>query len=157
MREVLRESLDRLFIKMRLPEYRIVPRDLESAPARSVLERFLLDAGSARGTPPDAAGVVLTLRGSYDAADLAGLFASMQRARAATAAPWAALARLLPDSTAPARLYRTQLVQWLDGLLDASPDDFAEILDRRDRGGEIDDAYAAFREESFAAGTMQSA
>ncbi|MGR4063868.1 MAG: hypothetical protein ACLQPV_00295 [Vulcanimicrobiaceae bacterium] len=157
MREVLRESLDRLFIKMRLPEYRIVPRDLESAPARSVLERFLLDAGSARGTPPDAAGVVLTLRGSYDAADLAGLFASMQRARAATSAPWAALARLLPDSTAPARLYRTQLVQWLDGLLDASPDDFAEILDRRDRGGEIDDAYAAFREESFAAGTMQSA
>ena len=109
LREVLRESLDRLFIKMRLPEYRIVPRDLESAPARSVLERFLLDAGSARGIPADAAGVALSLRGSYDAGELAELFSSMQRAQAGTAAPWAALARLLPDSTATARLYRSQL------------------------------------------------
>jgi len=157
LREVLRESLDRLFIKMRLPEYRIVPRDLESAPARSVLERFLLDAGSARGIPADATGVALSLRGSYDAGELAELFSSMQRAQAGTAAPWAALARLLPDSTATARLYRSQLVHWLDGLLDVSPDEFAEILDRRDRGGEIDDAYAAFRDETLAAGTAPSA
>ena len=53
-RELLREELDRLFIKLRLPLYALTPRDVETPSLRSTLERLVREAGAARGVPAES-------------------------------------------------------------------------------------------------------
>ena len=103
-RELLREEMDRLFIKLRLPLYVLAARDVETPSLRSTLERLVQEAGAARGVPAQAPTAALTLRGSFDPAELRDLGERFAQAQLATALPWAALARLLPDETLPVRI-----------------------------------------------------
>jgi uncharacterized repeat protein (TIGR01451 family) len=128
--DVLREDLDRLFIKLRLPSYSIAPRDVESQSSRSAIERLLRDAAAAEGAPDDLPGCALTLRGSYDPAVIAQLIARIETAPLAGALPWSALARLMPDETPQARHYRTLLIERLDRFSQNDAPPFVETLQR---------------------------
>ncbi len=129
--DALREELDRLFIKLRLPSYVIAPRDVETPSLRATIEHLLHDAAAAHGAPADPPGAAIVMRGSYDPATLHELGERLRSAELATALPWAALARLLPDSTPQAQHYRGLLVNRLDALCDADSPDFIEALQHR--------------------------
>ena len=129
--EALREELDRLFIKLRLPSYVIAPRDVETPSSRATIERLLHDAGAARGAPADPPGTAVVLRGSFDPGAIHELADRLSGAPPATALPWAALARLLPDSVPQAQHYRTLLIDRLDTLSEQDSSEFVEALQRR--------------------------
>jgi uncharacterized repeat protein (TIGR01451 family) len=126
--EALHEELDRLFIKLRLPSFTISPRDVETSATRATVERLLHDASSARGTPVDVPGAALAFRGRYDATVMRQLAERVHAAPAATALPWAALARLLPDSSPQTAHYRLLLVDRLDAYAERDPAHFVRAL-----------------------------
>ena len=129
-RDALRETLDRLFIKLRLPNYTIAAGDLETPSSRSHLERFLYESAQARGTPAEPADAALVLRGETDASAIADAADDLADAQLATAAPWYALALLLPSATPESAAYRTALVDALDALRDDDPTEFLDALRR---------------------------
>jgi hypothetical protein len=131
-RELLREELDRLFIKLRLPLYVLTARDVETPSLRSTLERLVQEAGAARGVPAEAPTAALTLRGSFDPTELRDLGERFAQAQLATALPWAALARLLPDETSACANYRALLLEALDGFEDSDSNAFIDALQHRD-------------------------
>jgi uncharacterized repeat protein (TIGR01451 family) len=146
LRDSLREELDRLFIKLRLPNYAIAPRDIETPSLRATVERLLHDAASARGTPAEPPGASLTLTGTFEPNELADFADRLENAELACALPWAALARLLPDSTPEFRRYRTLLTERLDALAEVDSADFLEALQRRRENAldaALDDVRAA--------------
>ena len=129
LRELLRETLDRVFIKLRMPNYVIAPRDLESAAARGALDALLrdLDAGHA----PAALSGSLVLHGEIDASEADELRERLDGAAIGTALPWAILARLLPTQGDGMRNYRELLVAALDELRDGDETAFIDALQRR--------------------------
>jgi uncharacterized repeat protein (TIGR01451 family) len=129
-RDALRETLDRLFIKLRLPNYAIAERDIETPSSRATLERFLHESALARGTPAEPSDATLVLRGDIDADAVADLADAVSEAPLAAAAPWRALALLLPNSTPETAAYRDALLGALDGLRDAEPHEFLDALQR---------------------------
>ena len=54
------------------------------------------------------------------------------QAQLATALPWAALARLLPDETSACANYRALLLEALDGFEDSDCNEFIDALQHRD-------------------------
>ncbi|MGA2759483.1 MAG: hypothetical protein ABSF08_04060 [Candidatus Cybelea sp.] len=130
-RELLREELDRLFIKLRLPLYALTARDIETPSLHSTLERLMREAGSARGVPAESPTAALTLRGAFDPTELRELGERMAQAQLATALPWAALARLLPAETPAWADYRALLIEALDDLGDSDCNEFIEALQHR--------------------------
>src|SRR5581483_2632587 len=56
LRELLRGQFDRLFIKLRLPDYAVASRDVETPSLRATIERVVHDAAEARGTPAEPPG-----------------------------------------------------------------------------------------------------
>jgi len=131
MRDMLRVETDHLFIKLRLPSYVIAPRDIETPSMRATLERLLHDLHGARGTPAEAPGATVVLRGSYDPQEIADLGDRLADAELAGALPWAILARFLPDGSAQFAHYRSMLVSRLDSLSDAENAEFLDALQRR--------------------------
>ncbi|MDQ2662484.1 MAG: DUF11 domain-containing protein [Candidatus Eremiobacteraeota bacterium] len=131
VRESMRDVLDRLFIKLRLPNYAIAARDVETPSMRAAIERFLHDVADARGNAPEPVGAVVVLRGQVDSRDIENAVAMVHDAALCTAAPWAALAKCVGDSRADVGNYRMVLCATLDELatLDAGP--FVEALQRR--------------------------
>ena len=97
LRELLREEFDRLFIKLRLPRYAIAARDLETPSLRSTIEHLIREGVAARGFPSEPPTAVLTLRGTFDPADLHEIGERLAGAPLASSLSWSALARLLPD------------------------------------------------------------
>lgn len=130
-RELLREELDRLFIKLRLPMYVLTARDVETPSLRSTLERLMREAGVARGVPLESATAALTLRGSFDPKEVRDLGERLAQAPLATALPWSALARLLPDETPASANYRAHLIEALDRFEDSDCNEFIDALQRR--------------------------
>lgn len=126
LRESLREELDRLFIKLRLPRYAIAPRDVETPSLRATIVRLLHEAATAHGTPPEPASAALELRGSVNQDELSDIEERLGSAELAGALPWAALARLLPDAEPSYAAYRARLIETLDALAE---DDAAEFID----------------------------
>jgi hypothetical protein len=110
LRELLRETLDRLFIKLRLPNYVIAARDLESAASRAALEDVIANSGQA---------------------ELLSLREALAQAPLGTALPWAALARLIPGEGDALRHYRGLLVEALDELAPQDAVAFTDALQRR--------------------------
>ncbi len=114
VRDALGEELDRLFIKLRLPNYAVSERDIETPSLRGGIKRLAYDAAIAvaerPSTPPHDA---LILRGSYDPAEIEDAAERLEDAPLASAAPWALLARLLPDRNESFARYRTLLVRRL--------------------------------------------
>ncbi|HKE35966.1 MAG TPA: DUF11 domain-containing protein, partial [Candidatus Baltobacteraceae bacterium] len=144
LRDLLREEFDRLFIKLRLPSYVIAPRDLETPSVRTTIERVLEDAANARGVPAEPPAASLVLRGSYDPADLRDFADRLEEAPLASALPWAALARLLPDGTQQLAHYRGLLTDRFDTLSQADSTDFIDALQRK-RDAALDGALDVVR------------
>jgi hypothetical protein len=128
LRELLRRQFDRLFIKLRLPDYAIAARDVETPSLRATIERVVHDAADARGTPAEPPGAALILRGSFDPAEMTEFAERLRMAPEVTALPWAALARLLPDGAPEQRRYRDALASHLDALSDLECDEFLDAL-----------------------------
>jgi len=131
MRDVLREELDRLFIKLRLPNYVIAPRDIETPSMRATLERLLHDITAARGVPAETPNVTVILRGAFDPAEVAEMSEHLGDAELASALPWAISARLLPDGTPQLAHYRAMLIERLDAFTETDASEFLDALQRR--------------------------
>jgi uncharacterized repeat protein (TIGR01451 family) len=144
LRDAMREELDRLFIKLRLPNYVISPRDVETPSMRSTIERVLHDAGAARGVPAEPAAASVVLRGSYEPSEIAEMSERLHDCELACALPWAALARLLPDASPQFANYRSLLVERLDALADSDSSEFMDALQRR-RDAALDGALDVLR------------
>ncbi len=129
VRETLRETLDRLFIKLRMPSYVIAPRDLESAASRAALEALLGTLTSDEPGPELAGSVVL--QGACDEEELRALRDHLTEAALSTALPWATLARLVAAQGDALQNYRTMLVAALDELTSADETAFIDALQRR--------------------------
>lgn len=131
VREQLRDALDRLFIKLRLPNYVVAPREIETPAMRTALLGTLeaLERTNGDARAPEAGAV--TLSGSLDASRLPTLRAQLEHAAASTAAFWYVLAHFVPDSTPAFSAYRTTLVAHFEGLVDEAPQDFVDALQRR--------------------------
>lgn len=142
LRDTLREEFDRLFIKLRLPRYLIVARDIETPSLRAAVDRLLDEAASARGAPGDPPIASLELRGTFSTDELRSLHDRVLSSELASALPWAALARLLPDDAASYAEYRGLLIERLDALADSEPLEFVEAL-QREEDGALDGALDA--------------
>jgi uncharacterized repeat protein (TIGR01451 family) len=129
VRRFLRDNLQRLFIKLRVPNYVIAPRDLESAGARSALE-MLLGSLAPDGPLPSLHGS-LVVRGTCEEEELRALRDRLLQAPLSTAQPWAILARLMPDGSDGLRNYRHLLAAALDELVSADETAFIDALQRR--------------------------
>lgn len=131
MRDGLRDELDRLFIKLRLPNYVIAARDIETPSMRATIERLLHDIAGSRGMPAETPNVTVVLRGTFDPSELTELGDRLGDAELASALPWAILARLLPDGTPQLAHYRAMLIERFDGFLEADTSEFLDALQRR--------------------------
>ncbi len=149
MREMLREEFDRLFIKLRLPNYVIAARDIETPSLRATVERFVHDASTTRGIPADVPGAAVVLRGTLDAAGFGEIADALSEAELASALPWTLLARALPDGTPQLAHYRKMLVDRLDELVDAEAAEFLDSLQRR-RDTALDAALDVVRTALYA-------
>lgn len=129
VREWLRESLDRVFIRLRMPSYVIAARDLESAASRDALSALLDDLDASRVPAPLTGSLVL--HGSLDAGEIDELRHRLNDAPLATALPWAILARLMPSQGDGLRHYRDLLVAALDELAQADDVAFVDALQRK--------------------------
>lgn len=129
VRETLRETLDRVFIKLRMPTYVIAPRDLESAAARDALDALLSDLDAA-SVPAQLTGS-LVLHGSVQPAEVDELRHRLSDAAIGTALPWAILARLLPAQGDGLRHYRDMLIGALDELVSGDETAFIDALQRK--------------------------
>jgi uncharacterized repeat protein (TIGR01451 family) len=129
VRETLRETLDRLFIKLRLPNYVIAPRDLETKAARAALETLLGTIAAEEAANSLAGSVVL--RGACDEDELRALRDRLLETPLSTALPWATLARLIPADGEALLHYRTMLTATLDELASADEVAFIDVLQRR--------------------------
>ncbi|NNM99395.1 MAG: DUF11 domain-containing protein [Candidatus Eremiobacteraeota bacterium] len=145
LRDALRESLDRLFIKLRIAHYAMVERELETPALRASIENALADAALARGAPTLPSGQVASLTGHFDGDEMRALLERLPEAPLASALPWFALAHLLPDERVPVARYRSALCAALGSLLACDP---SEFLDRLTRGTDdgLDAALAGVRE-----------
>jgi len=96
LRESLRATLDRLFIKLRLPRYALTSKDLEDGATRTALQA-LLDAIASSGVHRAALPPSPNLRivGTLDLADLAAKSSSLEGAPLGSVAPWLALVPLI--------------------------------------------------------------
>ena len=128
LRETIRETLDRIYIKLRVANYVLAQRDLETAAARSALEAVL--ASLDEDAPAGAAGSI-QLRGTADLDELRELGEDLSGAALATALPWAALARLIPGDGEAMQHYRGLLIEALDNLEEADETAFIDALQRR--------------------------
>jgi uncharacterized repeat protein (TIGR01451 family) len=144
LRDALRDELDRLFIKLRLPSYVIAPRDVETPSLRSTVQRVLHDASAARGTPADSPAAAVLLRGWFDPAEIAEFAEHLQDAELAGALTWAALARLLPDATPQLAHYRALLSKSLDAYAGSDAPEFLDALQRK-RDAALDGALDVVR------------
>lgn len=131
MRDGLRDELDRLFIKLRLPNYVIAPRDIETPSLRAALEKLLHDISGMRGLPAETPNAAVVLRGGFDGPEMVELADRLGESEIASAQPWAIMARLLPDSSAQLAHYRSMLIERLDGFADADSSEFLDALQRR--------------------------
>jgi uncharacterized repeat protein (TIGR01451 family) len=127
-RELLRDELDRLFIKLRLPRYAIAPRDIETPSLRSTIEHLVRDAVAAHGIPPDSPTAVTSLRGGFDPVELRELGEALMGTPLASALPWSALGRLLPDETSVFAEYRSLLLETLDAFESGETNEFIDAL-----------------------------
>jgi len=139
LHESLREHLDRVFIKLRLPGYAPSARDVETPSLRATIERLLDEAAAARGVPGAAPTSAIELRGTFFPRELRELAETVASSELATAPPWTALARLLPDELPACARYRSQLIETLDSLSDERATDFLDALTNR-RDSELDAA-----------------
>ncbi|MBC5815632.1 MAG: DUF11 domain-containing protein [Candidatus Eremiobacteraeota bacterium] len=129
-RDQLRDALDRLFIKLRLPNYVVAPRDIETPAMRGALASLVSALESAEVDRPPRQAAPLQLTGGIDSASVSQLHGALDDAALSSAAPWYALAALMVDSAPALRAYRSQLCAYFEGLLELEPQVFLDVLQR---------------------------
>lgn len=129
VRETLRETLDRVFIKLRMPTYVIAPRDLDSPAARNALSALLEDLDPEQAPAPLSGSLIL--RGTMAAGESDELRHRLNDAPIGTALPWAILARMLPSEGDGLRNYRDLVVAALDELAALDEVAFVDALQRK--------------------------
>ncbi|HEX3464408.1 MAG TPA: hypothetical protein VHS78_10215 [Candidatus Elarobacter sp.] len=146
---VLNELVDRLFVKMRLPNVELVHGDLETDKARASLTALLEAIRTARASEHDdargatgAAG--LSIAASIDPRAIEAAAAELPRATLATAAPWSLAAMLIGTSlrrdgetVADFTRYRDALALTLASFATLSPAEFERALYQR-AGAELE-------------------
>jgi len=142
LRDSLREELDRLFIKLRLPSYSIAPRDIETPSLRATVGRVLHEAASAHGWPAQSPTAALELRGTVRPSVMRDFAERLSGSELAISLPWAALAHLLPDDAPPYADYRDRLIESLGALRDCESSEFIDALAHR-HDAELDGALDA--------------
>ncbi|MBV9277219.1 MAG: hypothetical protein JOZ97_03185, partial [Candidatus Eremiobacteraeota bacterium] len=125
----LRDALDRLFIKLRLPQYTLAARDLESMPMRRSLLELVKQLDGGRASAP-AADADIVLSGVIDLGEAQQLSAAVRDAKLGTAPAWRMRAFFIPDGPPPLRGYRAALLEQFEGFESLSPDEFAQALTR---------------------------
>ncbi len=145
LRDALRESLDRLFIKLRIAHYAMVERELETPTLRAAIVDALDDVVRSHGEPAPPAEAFASLSGRFDGDEVRALVERLHEAPLAGALPWFALAHLLPDERAPVARYRTALCASLEALLPCEPSAFLDRLTRTN-DERLDVALADLRE-----------
>jgi len=127
-RAQLRDALDRLFIKLRLPQYVVAARDIETTPMRRSLLELVNQLRTGASTAPGRSEGEIVLPGKIDTSEAEQLSAQAQNAQLGTALPWHLLAFLMPDGAAPLRAYRSALLAQLGDLESLSPEEFCQAL-----------------------------
>ncbi len=127
----LRDTLDRLFIKLRLPLYSVAARDIEAMPMRRALLELVdqFHDGSS-GAPPAEGEVVLS--GTIDVGGARQIAAQVREAQLCTAPPWQLLAFMMPEGPPSLRAYRSALVEEFERLASLSPESFRQALTQTD-------------------------
>ncbi|HEY0798022.1 MAG TPA: hypothetical protein VGD50_02675, partial [Candidatus Baltobacteraceae bacterium] len=94
-RGTLRNTLDRLFVTLRLPRFKLSAKDLETQAGRDTTRQLFTGLADERPmrSLPDIRG--LRMIGTLDPSEAAGLAAELADAPLGSAAPWYALAHLL--------------------------------------------------------------
>ena len=131
---LLNELVDRLFLKLRLPDVPLTPDDLETPQYRRSLEAVIAALRTERGQKePDRAG--LRLVGFVEPRTLAVAGETLARAKLVTAVPWLAVAMLMGTSleregivVADFSTYREALVRAFWELAEFSPAEFESVL-----------------------------
>src|SRR5579872_210119 len=129
MRETLRETLDRIFIKLRMPTYVIAPRDLETTASRDTLAALLESLDRERAPSPISGSVVL--HGTLEPDAIDELRHRLNDAAIASALPWAILARFLPSEGDGLRNYRDLVIAAFDDLAAVDETAFVDALQRK--------------------------
>ena len=132
--ELLNELVDRLFLKLRLPNVALVQDDIETAEYRESLEDVIAALRSERGRrEPDAAG--LRLVGYVEPRGLAAASATLDRAKLVTAGPWRIAAEMMGTRlerngrvVADFAAYRETIVSAFEALEELSPTEFEAAL-----------------------------
>ena len=129
-RDQLRDALDRLFIKLRLPNYVVAERDLETPAMRASLFGLIdaLDEGETKA--PARQQAPLLLSGSVDADCVAALRSRIEGAAAGSSLPWQALAHFMVDGSPQLAAYRAQLAERFEQLAALQPRAFLDSLQR---------------------------
>jgi uncharacterized repeat protein (TIGR01451 family) len=133
---LLDELVDRLFLKLRLPNVELAPDDLETPEYRASLRALLDVLRSERGSDePDGAGLRLVT--FVEPATVADLAADLDGAELVTASPWRATAMLMGTSlerdgvvVATFGAYRDSVVRALSDLGGLAPAEFEAALHR---------------------------
>lgn len=129
MREILQETLDRLFIRMRVPSHAITPREVETAATRAVFEAFITAIDVGPEMPLSGGSIVLSAE--VPLVEIGRLAHDLPDAPLGSALPWAILARLLPTNGDALRNYRSIAISALDDLIESDEATFVEALQRR--------------------------
>ncbi len=144
-RELLAGVADRLFIKVRLPDFPLEAADVETAELRSSLLELLGEL-TASGAERPAIRSGLRLLETLDIADLAARIAPLNTGELATAAPWHAMVQLIGTTLqldggpiADFSVYRNLLARELAARTHLDAIEFVASL-RRPVGAELDAA-----------------
>lgn len=157
-RERLSESVDRLFVRLRLPDVSVTSGDLETQDLRDSLSEVVATlAALPRPAPYEREG--LRLVGAIQSEELAAAGAALKAAPVATAAPWLAMTLLLGSSlerdgrvVADLRSYRTALRDELAPLQNLSADEFIYAVQH----APVKDRLVSAREDLLGALSSQS-
>lgn len=120
VRESLRGTLDRLFIKLRLPRYALTAKDLEDGTSRAALRDLLDTVAQSRvtaSTLPAPTG--LRIWGTVDQAVLAGTLPSLEAAPLGSVVPWLAIAPLIGSTIEGGPLRSDAIGRYRDALVAA--------------------------------------
>jgi uncharacterized repeat protein (TIGR01451 family) len=132
--KLLNELVDRLFLKLRLPDVRLEQEDLETPEYRASLTSLLATLRSERGREePSCPGLRLVT--SVDPEALGAAAEALDRAKLVTAAPWRAAAMLMGTRlerngilVANFSAYRDALIRSLSKMSQLSPTEFGTAL-----------------------------
>ncbi len=132
--DVQAELVDRLFLKLRLPDVQLTRNDLENRASRASLEALIDALGDEDGAGGEAPGA-LRLVGSVDVAVLDEAAAELERVPMYTATPWRIAASLIGTTlerdgrvVADFSAYRDELVSALRALEKLAPAEFESAV-----------------------------